>query len=110
MGHSAQRVCRYSGKFARSDWFCGATSLQLSKIRLFNKLIAFSFIQIVAAIICTTGVSLLAYMNAIDKRTSFYVLIGTIAAGAAATYKVFYRRIIGKCFSLTLLLFLNQTI
>lgn len=50
-----------------------------------------------AAIICTTGVSLLAYMNHIDRPTSFNVVIGTVAAGAAATYKVFYRRIIGMC-------------
>lgn len=46
------------------------------------------FEQVVAVIICDTGVALLAYMNHVDRATVFNVLMATLAATFAAVYKV----------------------
>ncbi|KAE9544234.1 hypothetical protein AGLY_001413 [Aphis glycines] len=55
-------------------------------------------LQIVAVILCSTGVALLAYMDAgitNKKKTMTGVLLAALAAAGSAVYKVMFKKMIG---------------
>lgn len=79
LGHSSRAICRREGEML--CWLPPSLSIVLPSIPL----------QIVAVILCDTGIALLAYMDGItESRTLGGVVLATLAAAGYAVFRVSY--------------------
>lgn len=86
LGHSSRAICRREGEML--CWLPPSLAIVLPSIPL----------QIVAVILCDTGIALLAYMDGItESRTLGGVVLATLAAAGYAVFRVSYLLPLARC-------------